>query len=220
MPRIRNWQDLTFYRPSADERYAHVDALFTDTIDWDLIATHLPDMLRVAVSIKAGTITPSAILRRLGTYSRKNKLYQAFRELGRVVRTGFLLRYLGDADLRATIQTATTKSEAFNRFARWVMFGSEGVITENDRTAQRKSIRYNHLVAHCVIFYNVCALTRVLHQLTQEGYVVDEEAVAALSQYQTEHINRFGRYHLDLSRKPPPIDYDTPIFGPAQRSSR
>jgi len=212
MPRIRNWQQLTLYRPDKDERYDHIDTLFTDTVDWDLIATHLPDMLRVALSIKAGTITPSAILRRLGTYSRKNKLYQAFRELGRVVRTAFLLQYLGDGDLRATIQAATTKSEAFNRFAKWAMFGSEGIITENDREAQRKTIRYNHLVANCIIFYNVCAMTRVLHDLTQEGYAVDEEAVAALSPYQTEHINRFGRYHLDLGRAPAPIDYDTPIL--------
>jgi TnpA family transposase len=180
----------------------------------------IPDMLRVAVSIKLGRITPSAILRRLGTYSRKNKLYQAFREVGRVVRTAFLLQYLGDAQLRALIQAATTKSEAFNRFAKWAMFGSEGVITENDRAAQRKTIRYDYLVANCVIFYNVCALTRVLHDLAQEGYPVDEDAVAALSPYQTEHSNRFGRYQLDLGRTPAPIDYDTPIFSTPQRSSR
>jgi TnpA family transposase len=60
-------------------------------------------MLRVVLSIKAGRITASTILRKLGTYSRKNRLYQAFRELGRVVRTAFLLQYLSDAELRQTI---------------------------------------------------------------------------------------------------------------------
>jgi TnpA family transposase len=53
-------------------------------------------MLRVALSIKVGTIMPSTILRRLATYSCKNKLYFAFRELGRVVRTIFLLQYISD----------------------------------------------------------------------------------------------------------------------------
>ena len=47
--------------------------------EWDLIETMLPDMLRVALSIRTGTIMPSTILRRLATYSRKNKLYFAFR---------------------------------------------------------------------------------------------------------------------------------------------
>ena len=95
MPRIRNWKDLHLFRPDASARYSHIDELFTATpIDWDLIEAHLPDMLRVVLSIKAGRLLPSAILRRLATYSRKNRLYFAFRELGRVIRTIFLLRYL------------------------------------------------------------------------------------------------------------------------------
>ena len=57
-----------------------------------LIETMLPEMLRVALSIGAGRIRPSTILRRLATYSHKNKLDFAFRELGRVVRTALLLR--------------------------------------------------------------------------------------------------------------------------------
>jgi TnpA family transposase len=84
MPRIRNWKELTLFRPSKTSRYQHIDALFSDTIDWPLIETHLPDMLRVVLSIKAGRITASTLLRKLGAYSKKNKLYQTMRELGRV----------------------------------------------------------------------------------------------------------------------------------------
>lgn len=57
-------------------------------------------MMRVAVSIKAGKMTPSTILRRLGSESTKNKLYFVFREPGRVIRTLFLLKYLNDPALR------------------------------------------------------------------------------------------------------------------------
>jgi TnpA family transposase len=49
---------------------------------------------------------PSTILRRLTTYSRKNKLYFAFRELGQVVRTIFLLQYISSLELRQVIQAA------------------------------------------------------------------------------------------------------------------
>ena len=41
----------------------------------------------------------------------------AFRELGRAVRTGFLLRYLGLTELRRAIGAATNKSELFSRYA-------------------------------------------------------------------------------------------------------
>ena len=83
MPRIRNWKELNLCHPPGERRYIHIDSLFSTQVEWDLIETMLPDMLRVALSIKAGTIMPSTILRRLATYSRKNKLYFAFRELGR-----------------------------------------------------------------------------------------------------------------------------------------
>lgn len=92
MPRIRNWQSLDFYRPSRSARYEHLDSLFTKTVDWELIERHLPDMFRVALSIKAGRLKPSTILRKLGTNSRKNKLFQAFSELGCALRTRFLLQ--------------------------------------------------------------------------------------------------------------------------------
>lgn len=126
--------------------------------------------------------------------------------MGTALRTGFLLQYLNDEELRATIQAATNKNESFNRFAKWLAFGGEGVIQSNDRDEQRKFIKYNHLVANCLIFYNVSQMSQILNQLMQEGYAFSHEAVAALSPYLTEHINRLGRYHLDLDRHPPALD--------------
>ncbi|HLX59561.1 MAG TPA: Tn3 family transposase [Ktedonobacteraceae bacterium] len=211
MPRIRNWKDLNLFRPSPDAHYTHIETLFSDTVDWNVIETHLPDMLRVVLSVKAGTIKPSTILRKLGTYSRRNKLYQAFRELGDVVRTEFLLHLLGDPDLRSMLQSAMNKSEAFNGFAKWVLFGGEGGIAENRREEQRKIIKFNHLVANCVILYNVFVVSKELQKLALEGREFDEQAVAALSPYIRQHINRFGHYELDLTQHSPPIEYDLPI---------
>ena len=89
MPRIRNWKDLKFLRPSEHSTYQHIDGLFSSSIDWKLIEAHYDDMLRVVMSIKAGRIHPSTILNKLSTYSKKNKLYQAFRELGCVFVPSF-----------------------------------------------------------------------------------------------------------------------------------
>lgn len=55
MPRIRNWKDLIMYRPDKDAKYEHIDALFTDTIDWELIRTYWQEMMRVILSIRQGT---------------------------------------------------------------------------------------------------------------------------------------------------------------------
>jgi TnpA family transposase len=68
------------------------------------VSAHWHDLLQVVLSIKAGTISIRAgtvssalLLRRLATYSRRNRLHQAFSELSRVIRTAFLLEYLSSA---------------------------------------------------------------------------------------------------------------------------
>lgn len=206
MPRIRGIKDLVFHRPDSNKKFAHIDRLFSDDINWQMIETHLPDMLRVAVSIKLGKISASAILRRLGTYSRKNKLYFAFKELGKVVRIMFLLKYVGDVELRRLIHAETNKSEQFNGFAKKLFFGGEGEIAENLRHEQRKVIKYNHLIANMVILHNVVGMSRVLKQLQAEGAVINQEVLAGLAPYRLEHINRFGDYVLDFRRKVEALD--------------
>jgi hypothetical protein len=49
-------------------------------------------------------------------------------------------------------------------------------------------------------------ITRALRQLVQEGHTADTEALAKLSPYQTEHINRFGNYSRNPNRTPEPLE--------------
>lgn len=218
MPRIRNIPSLALYRPDKRYRYQHIDALFTGSINFKLIEKHLNDMLRVVISIKQGRITASTILRMLGTYSRKNKLYFAFRELGKVIRTIFLLRYITEIEVRQVIQAATNKSEEFNGFRRWLFFGDEGIIAENIRHEQRKVVKYNHLVANMVILHNAEKMTRLLRDLADEGTAITPDILAGLSPYRTAHINRYGDYILNLSRNIAPLDFSMRILEKAPGS--
>ena len=108
-------EGLKIFRPSKHIQYKHIDPLFSDVIDWKLIETHWQDLFQVVLSIKVGKILPSTLLRKLRSNS-KNRLYQAFRELGRVIRTIFLLRYISDMKLREQITASTNKVEAYNGF--------------------------------------------------------------------------------------------------------
>lgn len=100
--------------------YKHLEPLFRDVVDWKLIETHWRNLLRVVLSIKAGNSTPVHSALCLSNYSRKNRLYQAFRDLGRVVRTVFLLQYISDIQLRQQITACTNKVEAYNGFSQWL----------------------------------------------------------------------------------------------------
>lgn len=212
MPRIRNWRELTFYCPAKDSVYQHIDSLFAQTIDWALIERHWPDLLQVVLSIQAGKVLPSMLLQRLNSYSRQNKLYLAFRELGRAVRTLFLLEYISDASLRQSIQAATTKIESYHRFLDWLTFGGDGIVKPRDPVEQEKRIQYTDLVANAVMLHNVVDMTDVLHQLALEGVTITKAMLAGLSPYATRHIKRFGDFVLDMASIPEPLQLDKPFL--------
>ncbi|MGL5669608.1 MAG: Tn3 family transposase [Shewanella sp.] len=211
MPRIRNIQDLNLFRAENDCKYQNIDKLFNGSINFTLIENLLPDMLKLIISIKLGKMPASSLLRRLNTYSRKNKLYFAFRELGKVIRTLFLLNYIDNYELRQVIQAETNKSEEFNNFVKWFFFGGEGVIAENIRHEQSKVVKYNQLVANMAILYNTDKMTCILRDMANTGHEITPELLAGLSPYRTAHINRFGDYLLDMERSYGPLNFPMSI---------
>ena len=200
MPRIRNWKDLNFYRPAA-ARYQHIDGLFGEpgrnVIDWDLIESHYDDLMRVVLSIQAGKISSVTLLRRLSTYSRRNNFYKAFREVGRVIRTVQLLRFLSDPQLRTRTTAATNKAESYNNFAAWCRFGNGGVIADNDPDEQEKIVKFSTLLTNCVVFHTTVDMMAVLRDLIAEGWTITAADLAVLSPYLTARIQRFGVYATD-----------------------
>lgn len=204
LPRIRNWNDLVFYRPHKTTRYQHIDSLFTDAINWKLIETHWSDMMQIVLSIQAGKVLPSMLLRKLGSKGRKNKLYRAFRELGRVERTIFLLRYISESDLRFNIRAETTKIESFHSFLDWIAFGGS-VIKSGDPVEQAKRMKYMDVIANAIMLQNVVDLTNVLNKMDEEGFVITPELVKCLSPYMRENILRFGKWTLDMDDQPEPL---------------
>ncbi|MGH3605972.1 MAG: transposase [Pseudonocardiaceae bacterium] len=207
MPRIRNWKDLLFFRPSAQTCYTHIDALFGElgrnVIDWDLITDHWIDLMKVGISIQQGKLSSVTLMRRLSSNSRKNQIYKAFREVGRVMRTIALLRYLADPALRARVTAATNKAEAYNGFSQWLRFGNHGVLADNDPAEQEKTIKFGSLLANLVIFHAAVDMMVVIRALIVEGWTITAEDLAQLSPYLTEHIRRFGAYATDELHLPP-----------------
>jgi TnpA family transposase len=144
------------------------------------------------------------LLQKLGTNSWKNKLYKAFRELGRVIRTIFLLEFISDKNLRMKIRADTTKIESFHAFHDWVTFGGH-TITSGDPVEQAKRNKYIDLVANVVMLHNAVDLTHVLHDLAKSGEEVTLDLAKYLSPYMNSHIKRFGKYNLDMDDLPEPL---------------
>ncbi|MEU2790335.1 Tn3 family transposase [Streptomyces sp. NPDC007100] len=176
----------------------HIDVLFGEAgknvIDFDLIDSQFRHLMKVAVSVREGAISSSTLLKRLRSGFKKNATYAAYREVGRVIRTVQLLRYLSDPALRRRVTAATNKTEAFNGFSQWIGFGNRGVIADNDPVEQEKAVKFNALLTNAVIFHNALDIAEIVRQLLEEGWTIEPEDLAHISPYLAEHINRFGEY--------------------------
>ncbi|MDD1458477.1 transposase, partial [Dolichospermum sp. ST_sed7] len=206
MPRIRNWKDYNFYRPDKNAKYKHIDPLFDTAIDWKLIEACWQDMMQVVLSIKSGKISSMLLLRKLGSYSRKNKLYYALQELGRAIRTQFLLEYISDIEMREAITETTNKVESYNKLSDWVSFGSEILVASNDEEEMEKAIKHRGLLTDAVILQNIVDITATGGQLKTEGHDIAKEDFDITSPYLTGHIMRFGFYTVDLGNVPENVD--------------
>ena len=212
-PRMRTWNDVAFYRPDKKMKYKHIDQLFSKTIDWELIKAHWQVMMQVVLSIQAGNVLPSMLLRKLNSRNRRNKLYRAFRELGRVKRTLFLLRYISEADFRQSIRAETTKVESYNDFLDWISFGGQ-IVKSGDPVEQTKQIKYADLIANSIMLHNVVDLTDILIEMANKGEVVTKELIAGLSPYIRDHIQRFGRYDVNMDDPPPNLEPKSVLVTP------
>ena len=191
----------------------------TKAIDWELIEACWQELMQVIISIHKGKVLPSWLLQKLNSNNPKNRLYRAFQELGRAIRTRFLLNYVSDAPMRETILKTTIKIERFNDFLDWIAFGGEGMFPSRDPIEYQKQAKYRNLVANAIMLQNAVDMTSAIYEMIQEGYPVTSEALGTLSPYMREHIKRFGEYVVNIDVAPPPIQADkiiVPVTAPSE----
>jgi len=190
---FRSWKDYTMFKADKKVVYAHIESLFTKTIDWNLIEECWEDFMQVVLSIKAGTISTQFLLQQLTNYARKNKLLRGLQELGHVIRTLFLIEYLSNIELRAEITAVTNKVENFNAFSDWFSFGNkEYIVASNDPYDQVKAVKCNLLIANAMMLQNIIDYTNIILELQLEGHTITQHDVSGLSPYITEPFKRFG----------------------------
>lgn len=129
-PRIRDLADKRLFVLDIKKNYSTIHSMIGGTINIRHIHNHWDDILRLAASIKQGTVTASLILRKLGSYPRQNGLAIALRELGRIERSLFTLDWLQNIELRRRVNAGLNKGEAKNALARAVFFNRLGEIRE------------------------------------------------------------------------------------------
>lgn len=193
-PRIRDLQDKKRYVPESPKQYPALASFIGGTINTKLILPQWPEVLRLVTSIKQGTVTASLMLRKLASYPRQNSLALALREIGRLERTLFTLRWLLDPPWRQQVTAGLNKGEAKNNLARAVCFNRLGEIRDRTYDQQRHRASGLNLVVAAIVLWNTLYLERAVEALRQKGRVIDERLLKHVAPVHWNHINLTGDY--------------------------
>ena len=193
-PRIRDLADRRLYVADGRAAYARPDPMIGGTVDFRVIGENWDETLRLAASIKAGTVAPSALMRRLAAYPQQNALAKTLREIGRLERTLFTLDWISDPALRRRAHAGLNKGEARNALARAVFFHRLGEI--RDRTFENQRYRASglNLAVAAIILWNTVYLGRAVTELRAQGEVIGDDLLAHIAPLGWEHITFNGDY--------------------------
>jgi len=179
-PRIRDLAETRIYLP-AGSAHPTLNALIGGTINTKHIRNHWNEILRLASSIKTGTVTASLMLRKLGAYPRQNGLALALRELGRLERSIFILEWLQSPDLRRRTTAGLNKGEAKNALSRAVFFNRLGEIRDRSYEQQRYRAGGLTLLTAIIVLWNTVYLERVINALQEQDPSIDPDLFQHLS---------------------------------------
>jgi len=193
-PRIRNVGETRLYTPTRTHGLTTLAPLIGGPINTATISQHWDEILRLAASIKTGTVTASLMMRKLGAYPRQNGLATALRELGRIERTLFLLDWLQNPELRRTVTAGLNKGEARNTLARAVFFNRLGEIRDRSFEQQRYRASGLNLLTAAIVLWNTVYLDRAITTLDTTQAPPAPELLQYLSPLSWEHINLTGNY--------------------------
>ena len=195
-PRIQSFQDQQLYAFAGMDvpdltAYGLAPVKY---IDRTLIEAQWDTLLRLVVSLKQKHVTASTLLRRLNSYSQQHPVYLTLRELGRVVRTEFLLRYMDDQSLRKRIDDQLDKLESTHTFARAVFYGQNGQIPYAGKEEQQLADACKRLVQNTIVCWNCLYLNQYLFQAPAAERQSVADAIAASSPVSWQHINLHGEF--------------------------
>src|SRR5207302_5592115 len=180
-PRLAEMKETRFCRIHPPANYGPLNGLARHRINTNLIANNWDDILRVAGSLKVGTVHASTLIQALQRGGRPTTLARAISELGRIAKTLYLLNYIDDKHYRRRIQIQLNRGEGRHGVARHVFHGQRGELRQRYRQGQEDQLGVLGLVVNMIVLWNTWYMQDALNEQRRIGQEVRPEDVEHLA---------------------------------------
>lgn len=188
-PRIKNLDQQQLYA----FQYKEIGDKKFKKINEKIITENFSEVMRLVKSIEVKKVKPSLILKKIDSYARDNGVAKGLKEIGRVLKTKYILEYYTDGALRKEVQIMLNKGESINSVARAMFFGKHGKLNEARIEDQLSSASCLNLLISLLVIWNSRYLEKVYHLIKDKEWF-DEKEFKRVSPLGTQHVSFYGKY--------------------------
>lgn len=188
-PRIKNLEQQQLYTFENIE----IDNRKFKKINEKIILENYNEILRMIESIKCGKVKASLILNKINSYNRDNGVAKGLKEIGRILKTKYILEYFSNGDLRKEVQQMLNKGESINSVARLMFFGKNGRLNESSIESQLEKASCLNIMLSSLIVWNSRYLEKIYSIVKNEEWFREDE-FKRVSPLGTQHVNFLGKY--------------------------
>ncbi len=194
LPRLKDLPDQVLSRVDRAADYGPLQPLLRGTIDTDIIIEQWDQLVRLVASLKDRTTPAHVVMQRLANAPAADRLAGALSQLGRLMKTRHILRYIHEEPLRQAIQLQLNRGEFRHILARWLFFANQGDFRVGDYEEIMNKASCLSLLSNAVLIWNTVQMSRIADQLRVSGHDVRDEDLARVSPLAHAHVAPNGSY--------------------------
>jgi TnpA family transposase len=195
-PRFKQIHKVKLYGMDAMPIMQQIDYQINagNNVNIKIIEEQWDNILRLVTTLKLKHITPSVLLKRLTSYSNKHPLNIAQQELGKLVQTIFVLKYMHLEDLRRIINHQLTQIESLHQLSDELNLGHDGLIRFATKEELLVMARSKQLLINSIVCYNYLYQTQKIIEANPEERKEIQRALSNSAAFAYSHVNFQGEY--------------------------
>lgn len=210
-PRIKNLHRQQRYSFERRKTYQQLQypVLPDGYINTQLLHEQWDEILRFVATIKLKVTSASQLFHRLNSYSRQHPLYRALKELGKIHKSLFILKWIDLLPLRQRVEKQLNKGEQANRFANAVSFSRNQEFLYVEHTEQEIAYACNRLIRNAIICWNYLYLSQLLAQESdpdRRQTLLDSVKNGSIMIW--HHLNLHGEYDFSDDKLKDSVGFD------------
>jgi TnpA family transposase len=201
VPRLKDLPDQVLSRIDRETDYGALQPLLRGSINLALILEQWDQLVRLAASLKDRLTPAHVVMQRLANANASDRLAGALSQLGRLMKTVHILRYIQEEPLRDAIQLQLNRGEFRHILAKSLFFANQGGFRSGDYEEVMNKASCLSLLSNAVLVWNTVHIAGIVDQLRAAGQEVKDADLARVSPLPHAHVIPNGSYFQSPRRR-------------------